>query len=464
MKRSTRRPASVATTEAALLALACAWALVGPAQAQGLRAPGNAASTLAAPAAPAGVRAADHIVAVVNSEPVTANEVRRRTAGLTQRLSRQGGDTPSAAEIEREALEQLIAERTQLQRAKEIGLKVDDATVNQAELSVAEQNQLTLDQLRQRLREQGTTPEQFRDQLRQDILLQRVREREVEASLRVTDRDLDDYLLERRSQAVATPAEVNLGNILVRVPESASPQVVAERLSRALRASELSKAPGSNFAAIAREFSDAADASTGGEMGLRTQDRYPALFIENTQALKVGEVTGPVRSGAGFHILKVIDRKQASTADTVTQTRARHILLRPGPQQTQQDVMAKARELRQQAMSPGGDFAALARANSVDGSAREGGDLGWTLPGVFVPEFENAMNALQPGEISQPVPSRFGVHLIQVVERRQTRPTQAEQRNMVRAEVREKKLDEAYLVWARELRDRAYVEMRAPRE
>ncbi len=464
MKRSTRRPASVATTEAALLALACAWALASPAQAQGLRAPGNAASTLAAPAAPAGVRAADHIVAVVNSEPVTASEVRRRVDGLIQRLSRQGGDRPSAAEIEREALDQLIAERTQLQRAREIGLKVDDTTLNQAELSVAEQNQLTLEQLRQRLREQGTTPEQFRDQLRQDILLQRVREREVESPLRVTDRDLDDYLLERRSQAVATPAEVNLGHILVRVPEGASPQVVAERLSRALRASEQVKAAGSNFAAIAREFSDAPEASTGGEMGLRAQDRYPALFIESTQALKVGEVAGPVRSGAGFHILKVIERKQASAVDTVTQTRARHILLRTGPQQTQQDVIAKARELRRQAAAPGGDFAALARANSVDGSAREGGDLGWALPGMFVPEFENAMNALQPGEISQPVPSRFGVHLIQVVERRQTKPTLTEQRNMVRAEVREKKLDEAYLVWARELRDRAYVEMRQPRQ
>lgn len=464
MKRSTRRPASAATTEAALLALACALALaVAPARAQGLRAPGNAASTLAAPAAPAGVRAADHIVAVVNSEPVTANEVRRRAAGLAQRLARQGGDMPSAADIEREALDQLIAERTQLQRAEEIGLKVDEATLNQAERSVAEQNQLTLEQLHERLREQGTTTAQFRDQLRQDILLQRVREREVEAPLRITDRDLDDYLLERRSQAGATPAAVNLGHILVSVPENASPQVVAERLARALRASDQARAAGASFADVARSFSDAPDAASGGEMGLRALERYPALFVESTQSLKVGEVTGPVRSGAGFHILKVIDRQQANAADTVTQTRARHILLRPGPQQTQQDVIAKARELRQQALAAGGDFAALARANSVDGSAREGGDLGWALPGVFVPEFEDAMNALQPGEISAPVPSRFGIHLIQVMERRQIKPSQAELRNMVRAEVRDKKLDEAYLLWARELRDRAYVEMREPR-
>lgn len=443
--------------------LALALALVSvPAHAQGLRAPGNAASSLAVPPIPSGVRAADHIVAIVNSEPVTANEVSRRAAGLGQRLSRQSGDRPSDAEIEREALEQLIAERTQLQRAREIGLKVDEATLAQAERSVAEQNQLTLEQLRERLREQGTTSEQFREQLRQDILLQRVREREVEASLRITDRDLDDYLLERRSQVGSAPAEINLGHILVRVPEGAGPEVVAERLARALRAAEQAKTAG-NFATVAREFSDGPEAGSGGEMGLRALDRYPTLFVDAAQSLKVGDVTAPVRSGAGFHILKLIDRKQAGAVDTVTQTRARHILLRTGPQQTLQDVIARARELRQQATSTGGDFAALARANSVDGSASTGGDLGWALPGMFVPEFENAMNALQPGEISQPVPSRFGVHLIQVTERRQTKPTQAEQRNMVRGEVREKKLDEAYAIWARDLRDRAYVEMRQPR-
>ena len=452
-----------ATTEAAaLLALACALALTaGPAAAQGLRGTGNAASLLATPAAPAGVRAADHIVVVVNSEPITANEVRQRAAMVAQQLARQGSGSGNAAAIEREALEQLIVERTQLQRAKEIGLKVDDPTLRQAEQSVAEQNGLTLAQLHERLRQQGTSPELFRERLRQDILLQRVREREVEGALRITDRDLDDHLLEMRGQASAAPAEINLGHILVRVPENAEPAVVAERLSRALRASE--RARTGDFAAAAREFSDAPDASTGGEMGLRTAERYPALFVEAAQPLKVGEVAGPLRSGAGFHILKLIDRKQASAADTVTQTRARHILLRPGPQTSQQDLLDRARTLRQQATASQADFAALARAHSMDGSAREGGDLGWAVPGMFVPEFENAMNALQPGEISQPVPSRFGVHLIQVVERRQVKPSLAEQRNMVRSEVREKKLEQAYATWARELRDRAYVEVREPR-
>ncbi len=442
-----------------MAALALAWA---PAQAQGLRAPGNAASALAAPAAPAGVRAADHIVVVVNSEPVTASEVRQRAAGIAQQMARQGERPPAAAELERDALEQLILERTQVQRARELGLKVDDAMVRQAEQSVAEQNQLSVTELHSRLREQGTSPEQFRERLRRDLLVQRVREREVEATVQVTDRDLDDHLLEVRSQASATPAEINLGHILVSVPENASPTVVAERLSRALRASE--QARSGDFAAAAREFSDAPDARAGGTMGLRPLDRYPTLFVEATQALKVGEVTAPVRSGAGFHILKLLDRQQASAADTVTQTHARHILLRPGPQQTTQDLLAKARDLREQATSGKADFAALARANSVDGSARDGGDLGWALPGVFVPEFENAMNDLGPGEISPPVQSRFGVHLIQVLERRQVKPSLAEQRNMVRAEVREKKLEQAYATWSRELRDRAYVEVREPRQ
>lgn len=454
-------------TDARLLAVALALAASAlPVQAQGLRmAPGNAASSLAAaaPAAPATRAAADHIVAVVNSEPVTANEVARRATALADQLARQGGGAPSAAEVERQALEQLIAERTQLQRAKEVGLKADDAVVQQAELSVAEQNGLTLDGLHQRLRQQGTTPEQFRARLRDDILLQRVREREVEATLRVTDRDIDDYLLAQRSEAAAVPAEVNLGHILVSVPEGAKPEVVAERLSRALRASERAKA-GGDFAALAREFSDAPEGRTGGEMGLRSLERYPSLFVDAVKPLKVGDVTGPLRSGAGFHILKVLDRKQASAVGMVTQTHARHILLRPTGRQTAQDVLAKAQALREQAVTGKADFAELARANSVDGSARQGGDLGWALPGMFVPEFENAMNALQPGEISPPVASRFGVHLIQVVERRQIAPSPADQRNMARSEVRERKLDEAYANWARDLRDRAYVEYRQPRQ
>lgn len=439
-----------------------------PASAQGLRAPGAAAATAAAASAastpvPAGARAADHIVAIVNSDPITASDVRFRTAGLRQRLAQQGANVPPAAELEREVLELLIAERTQLQRAREIGLRIDDNTLNQAETSIAEQNQLTPTQLRERLRQQGTTPEQFREQLRNDLLLQRLREREVEATLRVTDRDLDDHLLEQRSQLANTPAEINLGHVLVRVAENASPDVVAERLARAMRAGERARG-GADFAAVAREFSDAPEAASGGALGLRPLDRYPGLFVEATQTLKVGEVAGPIRSGAGFHVLKLLERKLASSADTITQTRARHILLRPSPQLSQQDLLARSRELREQLSAGRADFAALARTHSQDGSAREGGDLGWASPGLFVPEFENAMNALKVGEVSQPVPSRFGVHLIQVVERRQIKPTQADQRNMVRAEVREKKLEQAYASWARELRDRAYVEYRQPRQ
>ncbi len=362
----------------------------------------------------------------------------------------------------REVLERIILERAQLQQAKESGLKVDDYAVSQAEQGVARQNNMSVDDLYRRLARDGMGKERFREELRNQLLLQRLREREVEARVKVTDLDIDQYLREQQKGNDVASMEINLGHVLVLVPENASPVQVAERQARAQRAADKVRA-GEDFAAVAREFSDAPEGQrAGGQLGMRPADRYPELFVNSTLGLPVGSIVGPVRSPAGFHVLKVIERVTAGVPTTVVQNHARHILLRTGPQLSESAAAARLADYRRRVQMGQADFAALAREHSQDGSSKEGGDLGWATPGRYVPEFEQALNALKPGDISEPVVSRFGVHLIQLLERREAKLTQREQRDMARDTVREKKLDEAYATWAQELRGRAYVEYRDP--
>jgi peptidyl-prolyl cis-trans isomerase SurA len=407
-------------------------------------------------------RQADFIVAVVNSEPVTNNEVRARMARAEAQLAQQGGAMPPRDLLAREVLERIILERVQLQQAKEAGIKVDDFAVSQAEQGVARQNSMSVDELYRRLGRDGMGKERFREELRNQLLLQRLREREVEARVKVSDLDIDQYLREQQAGTDATAMEINLGHVLVLVPENASPAEVAARQARAQRAADKVRA-GEDFAAVAREFSDAPEGQrNAGQLGLRPADRYPELFVNSTLGLAVGSIVGPVRSPAGFHVLKVIERVTAGLPTTVMQNHARHILLRTGPQLSESAAAARLAEYRRRVQAGLADFGALAREHSQDGSAKDGGDLGWATPGRYVPEFEQALNALAPGDISEPVVSRFGVHLIQLLERRQAKLTQREQRDMARDTVREKKLDEAYATWAQELRGRAYVEYRDP--
>lgn len=445
------------TLVSAALALAC-----GLANAQALRLPGASASLLAAPAANTGPQEADHITAVVNSAPITASEVRTRAGVIERQLRARGEPVPARPELLREVLEMLVVEQAQLQRAEEIGIKVETSVLDQAEQSVAEQNQMDLATFRERLAREGIDRNRFREQIRREITLQRLREREVEASLRVTDRDIDEHLKNQPAPA-AGPDELNLGHILVALPERAQPAEVASRLARAMRASERATA-GEDFAALARELSDGPERQQGGAMGLRTLDRYPELFVESTRTLKPGQVTGPVRSGAGFHVLKVLERKAARPAGeaTVTQTHARHILLRTSRQMTPQAASEQMRLWRNDIVAGKADFADLARQHSQDGSAKAGGDLGWANPGMYVPEFEQAMDALTLNQVSEPVVSRFGVHLIQVLERREAKLGLKEKRDAARPKVREVMLERAYADWARDLRAKAYVEYREP--
>jgi peptidyl-prolyl cis-trans isomerase SurA len=435
----------------------------GAATAQTLR----PSTQLSGPRLPAGntdntQRTADYIVAIVNSEPVTNNEVRARVVRFEQQLAQRGGALPTREELMAQVLERLISERAQVQLARDNGIRVDESSVEQGVQNVARQNQISVEELRRRLEADGISYAQFRADIRDEVLLARVREREVDPRVSVSEIDIDRFIREQGGQNEATPEAINIAQILIAVPENATPVQVQALQDRAQRALKRAQA-GEDFAALANEFSDAPDRASGGQLGLRTADRYPPLFVETTAALRPGGLAGPVRSGAGFHVLKMLERIQGGLPSmTVTQSRARHILLRLSAQMTESAAIERLDDLRRRIGAGQIDFATAARDNSQDGSARDGGDLGWANPGQFVQEFEEAMNGLAPGEVSKPLVSRFGVHLIQLQQRRQNSLNQREQREIARSQLREKKLEEAFATWSQDVRARAYVELREP--
>jgi peptidyl-prolyl cis-trans isomerase SurA len=358
-------------------------------------------------------------------------------------------------------VEGLIIEKAQLQLAAESGIKIEDAALEDAERNVARQNQLSVEQMHTQLRSQGLTVAEFRGNLRQQLLIQRLREREVDARLKVSDADLDRFVAQKQDNP-GNDLQLHIAQVLVAVPEGADAKTLATLMNRAQLVAGKARA-GDDFANLAREYSDAPDRSAGGSLGLRPADRYPVLFTDATRGIQPGGVVGPVRSPAGFHILKLLDRRiTGMPAPVMQQTHARHILLRPTAELSEQAAIARLAEFKARMAAGKADFAALAREVSQDASAKEGGDLGWTPSGVFVPEFEDVMNRLAPGQISDPVVSRFGVHLIEVLERREVKLNPREQREQLRQVVREQKLDEAYAKWIDEIRSRAYVEFRDP--
>ncbi|MEO5795359.1 MAG: peptidylprolyl isomerase, partial [Rhodoferax sp.] len=380
-----------------------------------------------------------------------------------QQMAQQGTQVTEAdqAAVVRQVLDRLILEKAQLQLAAETGLKVDDAAVDAAELNVARQNQLDVPELRRRMVQDGMVPTQFREELRTQLILNRLRDREIDARQRISDAEVDQYLRDQQANTDPSALELNLAMVLVAVPENATPEQVATLQAKAesLRAQAVA---GADFAALARNASDAPDHARGGAMGMRPADRYPDIFVEATRGLETGGVSAVVRSGAGFHILKVLDKRQGGMATTVTQQHARHILLRTGPRLTEAAAVERLNDFKRRIQNGQADFAQLAKESSVDSSAAQGGDLGWSSPGQFVPEFEETLDKLAPGQISDPLVSRFGVHLVQLLERREAAVTPKEQREIARGIVREKKLDEAYARWLEQVRSRAYVEFREP--
>ena len=415
-------------------------------------------AVLALPAvaqAPAARPPADFIVAVVNQELVTNGEVRQRVAMLKREAAQSGQRLPADELLLKQVLETLIDERAQLTHARDAGLRVDAPELDRIVAGVAAQNRLSLDQLRERLQREGIDYQQFRRTLREQMLLERVREREVQALIKVSDADID-ALLASRSSGFAPP-QYNIAQVLIGVADTAPETEVAQRRAVAERALARAQA-GEDFAKLVAELSGAPK-ENGGALGLRGADRLPDLFVEAVRDLRSGQVVPQLlRSGAGFHVLKLVERREGGML--VTQTRARHILLRVTPQLSQPAAIARLAGFKQQVEAGQATFAQLAREHSQDGSAAQGGELGWASPGQFVPEFETAMKALAPNQLSEPVVSRFGVHLIQVLERREQSVDRKQQREIARNLLRAEKFEAAYQEWSRDVRARAYVEMR----
>ncbi|HYH42628.1 MAG TPA: peptidylprolyl isomerase [Burkholderiales bacterium] len=405
----------------------------------------------------------DRIVAIVNDEAITARELDDRARYAVKQLAQQGTTPPPKAVVERQILERMVADRVQIQFAKEAGMRVDDGELERAIDRIAEQNKISSAALRATLEKDGVPYGKFREDIRNEIIMSRLREREVDNKIVITESEVDALLAASVNEEMRSD-EVDLSHILIVVPENASPEQIQARRARADEAlSQLRK--GADFRQVAAAFSEAPDALQGGTMGWRAGERLPTIFYDALKGMKPGQVSEILRSANGFHVLRLNDRRGGATANAplgpavVQQTRARHILIRTNEIVSEKEARNRLSALKER-LENKADFAELARVHSEDASAPRGGDLGWVLPGDTVPEFERAMNQLKPGQISEPVQSPFGWHVIQVLERGTQDVSKERRRLAARQTLRARKSDEAYQEWVRQLRDRAYIELR----
>jgi peptidyl-prolyl cis-trans isomerase SurA len=399
----------------------------------------------------------DRIVAVVNDEVITRAELDGRVKLAVKQLAHQGTPPPPLPELERQILERLVNDRVLSQMAKSTGLRVDDPDLDRAIVRIAENNKLTVEQLRKTLEQDGVQFSAFREDIRTEMILARLREREVDSKIVVTAAEIDNAISLQESQQ-GRLNEYNLAHILVTVPESASPEQIRSRRARAEEAHEKLKA-GGDFRQAAAAYSDSPEALQGGVLGWRQEAQLPTLFVNVLRKMQIGELSEVLRSPNGFHILKINDKRGADKPVMVQQTRVRHILIKTNELVSENEARARLVGIKER-LENNADFASLARANSEDASAAKGGELGWISPGDTVPEFERAMNALKPGEISPPVKTPFGWHLIQLFERRTEDMSKERQRLGARQALRERKSEEAYQEWVRQIRDRASIELR----
>jgi peptidyl-prolyl cis-trans isomerase SurA len=410
------------------------------------------------PAAAQRITLVDRIVAVVNKEVITLSELNESVAAAERQLRRQGTQAPARDVLERQMLERMVLDKAQLQLARESGIRIDELQVDRAVQRVAESNKMSLPEFRRALERDQVPYDLWREELREQILLSRLREREVDDRIQVSDSEVDLFLEEQEARR-GEGAEYHVSHILVRLPDQASPERIEAARARAEKVIAEARG-GADFARLAAAYSDGFDALQGGALGWRTHDRLPEAFAVALSRMKPGEVSGAVRSAAGIHVLRLNDRRGAAAAAAVVQTRVRHILIRVSETVSEADARRRLDELRGRIMAGTADFAELARAHSDDSSAARGGELDWVYPGDTVPEFERAYLALAERGISQPVRTPFGYHLIQVLERRSADLSAERRRLQARQALRERKADEAFQEWLRQLRDRTYVELR----
>jgi len=400
----------------------------------------------------------DRIVAVVDREVITYGELQDRIRLVLEQLEKQGNPRPPQDALEKQVLERVINDRLQMQLASQTGIRVDDNQLDRTLERIAEQNKLSMRDFRQALERDGVSFAKFREDIRNEIIITRLREREVENRIVVTEAEIDN-LLTTQSSREQEPDEFDLSHILISTPEEASPEVLQKLRAKAEEALQRTQS-GEDFAEVAARYSDAPNALEGGRLGWKTVDSLPDLFVDVIQPLKPGEISQILRSPNGYHILKLNNRRGGSSPLIVQQTRVRHILVKLNELVSEEDAQHRLNDLRERLIHGGADFAELARLHSEDGSAANGGELGWVNPGDTVPEFEKAMNALKPGDISAPTKSPFGWHLIQVLERRSQDMSNEAARLKARKQIRARKSEEAFQEWLRELRDRAYIEYR----
>jgi peptidyl-prolyl cis-trans isomerase SurA len=421
-----------------------------------------AAFAVATAAAPAGAQRSagqpiDRVIAVVNQEAITARELEVRVAVAEKQLRDQGRVAPSQDVLMRQVLEQMIMARVLAQNAKEVGVKPTEADIDRAVSDVAQQNGVTVQQMRESLSQQGIALATFREQVAGEIINLRLREREAVSKVVISEAEVDAQLAKRGGVA---STEYEIAQVLLRLPTDPSAQALQAKTALAEDLVKRASA-GADFAELAREHSEAPEALQGGSLGWRSADRLPELFVNAVSKLQAGQVAPPVRSPAGLHVLKLIDkRSQAPQAATVSRTHARHILLAATTPAAEEEARRRLAEFKRTIQAGTASFESLARQFSTDGSAAKGGDLGWLYPGETVPEFERAMRDIPVGGIGEPVKTPFGVHLIEVLERGAAENSPEQMRAAARQALREQKADEAYEQWLRETRDRAYVEYR----
>ena len=434
--------------------------------AQGIAPPKPAASAPASTQTTASVRSStsldkvvpiDRVVAIVNDEALTQYDINEQKRVVLGQMKTANMTPPSPDVLEKQLLERLITERVLLQYAKETGIRVDDTQVERTLARIAEDNKLSSEDFRKAVEREGIPYAKYRNDIRNEITVQRLREREVESRVNVSDAEVDHLLATLEAQA-GGEVEYRLAHILVLVPEQASTDQIDVRQRRAEQALSQVRS-GTDFAQVAAGFSDAPDALQGGALGWRTPARLPTVFADPVRKMKAGEVSPVLRSANGFHIVKLLEVRSRNNPSVVEQTKLRHILVKVSETTSNDEAKIKIERIRER-IQQGAKFEDQAKANSEDASAAKGGDLGWISPGDTVPDFERAMNGLKPGELSGAVRTPFGWHLIQVQERRSQDITKEKAREQARAALRQRKSEEAFQDWVRQTRDRSYVEIR----
>lgn len=399
----------------------------------------------------------DRVVAVVNDEALTQYEIDDQKKTILAQMKLQNVTPPAADVLDKQLLDRLITERTILQFAKENGVKVDDTQVERTILRIAQDNKLSQEEFRVALRREGIDYERYREDVRKEIVIQRLRDREVDQRVTVSDSEVDAFLASQNAQA-GGDVEYRISHILVIVPEKASPEQIDAKRRRAEEALKQAR-DGTEFAQVAAGFSDAPDALQGGALGWRTAARLPSAFVEAVRVMKPGDVSVVLRSATGFHIVKLQETRSRNAPTVVEQTRARHILIKVSEVVSDSEAKARIERIRDR-LETGAKFADQAKLNSEDATSSKGGELGWISPGDTVPDFESSMAKLKIGEVSAPVRTQFGWHLIQVEERRTQDITAERKRDQARMALRQRKSEEAFQDWLRQMRDRAYVEIK----